>query len=133
MNTLFVSIAKSLGVIALMYVLKIGKEKFKEIEDYMFRIETFHKEFNLALKNGNYNIPEYLTYDFRDYECENFKKMWDSLKEGRQISDIKRDIVAKFANIKYGISGKYINLIIEILMVFSLSQEGVLYDTNSWR
>lgn len=121
MNTLLVSIAKSLVIKALMYVLKIGKEKVKEIEDYMFRIETFHKEFNLALKNGNYNIPERLTYDFKDYECENFKKMWEALKEGKQVSDIKRDAVAKFANIKYGISGKYINLIIEVLMVFSLS------------
>ncbi len=119
MNPVVLGLLKSFSIKVLLYALKISKEKFTEIGAYTQRVEFICEEFKLAIEENEFNIPSHLANDFRDYECDLFQKIWNNMKSKIPVSSLKRDLVSKFIHVKYGITGKVVNFLVELVILAS--------------
>jgi hypothetical protein len=106
---------KKIGVKALIYVLDLSKAKVMEVKQYLERVETFHKKIQQEIAESG-TVSEETKNRIKKYECENVLRMIEAIKNGDSVSNIKRDMVIKYADLEMNIRGKVIGLITELLL-----------------
>lgn len=115
MRKIILEMIRKIGAKVLIYTIDISKSKIKEILDYVKRVETFHKKIKQEMEEFGY-VSDKTNNCLRKYECDNMLEMVEAIKNGRSVSNIKREMVIRYVDLEMNIRGRAVGLTIELLL-----------------
>ena len=105
------AISKRVAKKAIRKIVKKGKREVNDIENYALRVETFHSNLVDKVTEGK-PFTEFIA----DNEVSLVNDMEKAIKAGSGVGSIKKEMLTSFIKNTIGFKGKYINLIIELVV-----------------